>query len=170
MGIKKKNLLWALLFPLLYMVILWNLTPFVYGIVDDRTMMEVVSGQYLGTPDPHTIFIGYWYSCLVAGLYRLIPNVDWYALGFLTLQGICLGMMVWRLLKEKERPKARIYTLSLLFLLSVILRWLPATQSVVPGHLLLLLCMPKLTYLVPDRGVFSGKGTDHFVPFVLSDG
>lgn len=128
MGIKKKNLLWALLFPLLYMVILWNLTPFVYGIVDDRTMMEVVSGQYLGTPDPHTIFIGYWYSCLVAGLYRLIPNVDWYALGFLTLQGICLGMMVWRLLKEKERPKARIYTLSLLFLLSVILGIRTAAQ------------------------------------------
>lgn len=33
------------------------------------------------------------------------------------------------------------------FLLSVILRWLPDTQSVVPGHLLLLLCKPKLTYL-----------------------
>lgn len=40
------------------------------------------------------------------------------------------------------------------FLLSVILRWLPVTQSVVPGHLLLLLCMPKLTYL--EQGLVLG--------------
>ena len=55
---EKKNLIWAVLCPLIYMIVLWNLVPFVYGILDDRTMMEVVSGQYLGTPDGHTIFIG----------------------------------------------------------------------------------------------------------------
>lgn len=40
------------------------------------------------------------------------------------------------------------------FLLSVILRWLPATQSVVPGHLLLLLYKPKLAYL--EQGLVLG--------------
>lgn len=40
------------------------------------------------------------------------------------------------------------------FLLSVILRWLPATQSVVPGRLLLLLCKPKLASL--EQGLVLG--------------
>lgn len=98
---KRKDLIWAAVCPLLYMIVLWNLVPFVYGIVDDRTMMEVVSGQYLGTPDPHTIFIGYWYSCLLAGLYGLLPQIDWYAFGFLSLQGVCMGLIVYRLLRRQ---------------------------------------------------------------------
>lgn len=128
MEIKKKNLLWACLFPLCYMVILWNLVPFVYGIVDDRTMMEVVSGQYLGTPDPHTIFIGYWYSCLLAGLYRLAPGADWYALGFLALQGGCLGLMAYRLLEKKRDVKERLFFGALLLLLALVLGVRTAAQ------------------------------------------
>lgn len=95
------NFIWAALCPLLYLAILWNLVPFVYGIVDDRTMMEIVSGQYLGIPDGHTIFVGYWYSCFVAVLYRLIPNVDWYALCYLILQAGCMSLMLYRLLKNR---------------------------------------------------------------------
>ena len=55
----KMNLCLALVCVALYMVILGGLIPFVYGIIDDRSMMEIVSGQYLGVPDPHTIFLGY---------------------------------------------------------------------------------------------------------------
>lgn len=109
---KKNRRLWmacAVLSPLLYMTVLWNLVPFVYGIVDDRTMMEVVSGQYLGTPDGHTIFIGYWYSSLIACLYRLLPNVDWYALGFLGLQGGCMGLMLYRLLSRQKDRTGRVW-------------------------------------------------------------
>lgn len=101
-------ILWTVLCPLFYMFVLWHLVPFVYGIVDDRTMMEVVSGQYLGTPDGHTIFIGYWYSCLLAGLYGLLPGVDWYALGFLALQAVCMGLILYRLLKGQTGRAARI--------------------------------------------------------------
>lgn len=108
MSQNQKNLLWAFLCPILFIIVLWNLIPFVYGIVDDRTMMEVVSGQYLGTPDPHTIFIGYWYSSLLAGLYRLAPGVDWYALGCLTLQGGCMALILYRLLGQQETKKGRI--------------------------------------------------------------
>lgn len=128
MSRKKKNLLWALLLPLFFMVILWNLTPFVYGIVDDRTMMEVVSGQYLGTPDPHTIFIGYWYSCLVAGCYRLAPGVDWYALFFLGLQGGCLGLMAYRILEKKKDTKERLFFGGLVLLLAMALGVRTAAQ------------------------------------------
>lgn len=125
---EKKNLIWAVLCPLIYMIVLWNLVPFVYGILDDRTMMEVVSGQYLGTPDGHTIFIGYWYSCLLAGLYRLLPQMDWYALGFLTLQAVCAGLILYRLLKRQESFVQKIWMWVLMFLWCMVLGVRTAAQ------------------------------------------
>ena len=75
----KKDFCFTLVCVGVYILVLWNLIPFVYGIIDDRSMMEIVSGQYLGMPDPHTIFMGYWYSLFLTGLYTVLPNVDWYA-------------------------------------------------------------------------------------------
>ena len=88
MSMKYKNIIGALAVSLVYMLILWTMVPFVYGIVDDRSMMEIMSGQYLGTPDVHGFFIGHWYALLVTGLYRVLPNVDWYALCY----PICCGI------------------------------------------------------------------------------
>lgn len=95
---KRKNIVWAVLCAAVYIVLLWNLVPFVYGIIDDRSMMEIVSGQYLGHPDAHTIFSGYWYSLFLAGLYGLIPNMDWYAFLYLVLQGFCMSLVIYRLI------------------------------------------------------------------------
>lgn len=86
----------------IYILVLWNLIPFVYGIIDDRSMMEIVSGQYLGTPDPHTIFMGYWYSLFLAGLYTLLPNVDWYAFWYIVMQALCMCLILFRLVRERE--------------------------------------------------------------------
>ena len=58
----KKDFCFTLVCVGVYILVLWKLIPFVYGIIDDRSMMEIVSGQYLGRPDPHTIFMGYWYN------------------------------------------------------------------------------------------------------------
>lgn len=108
MGLKRKNLLWALLCPPVYLIIVWRIVPIVYGIVDDRTMMEIVSGQYLGRSDAHMIFTGYWYSLLLSGFYRLVPNIDWYALGFLSIQSGCMSLMFYRLLEGKDQWKRRL--------------------------------------------------------------
>lgn len=89
----------------MYILVLLAVVPFVYGIVDDRTMMEVISGQYLGTPDAHGFFTGYWYPLLVAGLYRAMRNVDWYALGYIFLQVCCMGLMAWRLTELRNDGK-----------------------------------------------------------------
>ena len=86
-----------------YILVLWNLIPFVYGIIDDRSMMEIVSGQYLGMPDPHTIFMGYWYSLFLTGLYTVLPNVDWYAFCYIVMQVICMILILFRLVRERER-------------------------------------------------------------------
>lgn len=101
---KRKNALCAALVSAVYIVILWNLVPFVYGIIDDRSMMEIVSGQYLGHPDAHTIFLGYWYSLALTGLYRLAPGTDWYALCYLLLQGLCISLI---LVRAMEGGKSR---------------------------------------------------------------
>ena len=86
-----------------YILVLWNLIPFVYGIIDDRSMMEIVSGQYLGMPDPHTIFMGYWYSLFLTGLYTVLPNVDWYAFCYIVMQVLCMILILFRLVRERER-------------------------------------------------------------------
>lgn len=100
-----------------YMIALWNLIPLVYGIIDDRSMMEIVSGQYLGTPDPHTIFMGYWYSLFLAGLYTLLPNVDWYALCYMVMQAACMCLILFRLLKNRKE-KGEKAACAVLFLLA----------------------------------------------------
>lgn len=67
---KMKKKIWpAMICPVLFIILMRILIPFIYGMVDDRSMMEIVSGQYTGMPDPHMIFTGYWYGLLVAGFY-----------------------------------------------------------------------------------------------------
>ena len=117
---KRKNLIWAVVCTAVYMMVLWNLMPFVYGIIDDRSMMEIVSGQYLGKPDAHTIFMGYWYSLLLAGLYSLLPQVDWYALCYILLQGICMSLVIYRVLMKQEKGK-RLFCTGLTILVVLVL-------------------------------------------------
>ena len=99
----KKDFCFTLVCVGVYILVLWNLIPFVYGIIDDRSMMEIVSGQYLGMPDPHTIFMGYWYSLFLTGLYTVLPNVDWYAFYYIVMQAMCMILILFRLVRERER-------------------------------------------------------------------
>ena len=114
---KKKELTLAIGSSVLYMLLVGALVPFVYGIIDDRSMMEIVSGQYLGHPDAHTIFIGYWYSLLLSALYGLLPNVDWYALLYLMMQGACMSLVGYRLLSRAQDRREKLLYLLLTFLL-----------------------------------------------------
>lgn len=99
----KKDFCFTLVCVGVYILVLWNLIPFVYGIIDDRSMMEIVSGQYLGMPDPHTIFMGYWYSLFLTGLYTVLSNVDWYAFCYIVMQVMCMILILFRLVRERER-------------------------------------------------------------------
>lgn len=125
---KKKNLIYAVLCITAYMVVLWNLIPFVYGIIDDRSMMEIVSGQYLGKPDAHTIFMGYWYSLFLSGLYSLVPQIDWYAFCYIFLQSSCMTLVVYRLLNRQAKVKEKIIYAGAAFLVFLLLGLQAATQ------------------------------------------
>lgn len=98
---KKRDAVFAAGCAVVYMLALWTAVPFVYGIIDDRSMMEIVSGQYLGVPDAHTIFLGYWYSLFLTVLYRFLPGADWYAFVYLLLQGVCMGLILYRLIHRQ---------------------------------------------------------------------
>ena len=101
----KKNWIKAVGYPLFLIVILRCITPFVYAIIDDRSMMEILSGQYLGHPDPHAIFLGYWYSLILTEMYRISRHVDWYALFFLMIQWGCMSLILYRVLGQTEDRK-----------------------------------------------------------------
>ena len=96
----------AILYPAILIVLLKSVTPFVYAIIDDRSMMEILSGQYLGHPDPHAIFLGYWYSLILTGLYHLSRHVDWYALLFLIIQWGCMSLILYRVQSRADNRKA----------------------------------------------------------------
>lgn len=125
---RKKNFLWAVLCSALYIALLWNLIPFVYGIIDDRSMMEIVSGQYLGSPDAHAIFLGWWYSLALSGLYRLMPEMDWYALCYLLLQGACISLILFRLLEGQKEKWKKIFQAALVLLIFTALALQAMTQ------------------------------------------
>lgn len=117
MGERKKDICFAALCIAAYMTILWFMVPFVYGIIDDRSMMEIVSGQYLGRPDAHTIFIGYWYSLFLAKLYSVLPNMDWYALCYLGMQAVCMWLVMYRILIRQTVIKKKILYAAFLLLI-----------------------------------------------------
>ena len=116
----KKNLTKAVLYPVLLIAILRGITPFVYAIIDDRSMMEILSGQYLGHPDSHAIFLGYWYSLILTGLYRISAHVDWYALFFLMIQWGCMSLILYRVqgqAKEQDVQGRRVAQTMVIFFL-----------------------------------------------------
>ncbi len=147
-----------------YIILIWNLIPVVYGIIDDRSMMEILSGQYLGVPDPHAIFLGFWYSLALAGLYQGVPEIDWYALSYLFWQGVCIWMILYRILrKEQEEPQR---TLSVcVCLLAFTVFALPSltqltftTTATVLGSTLLFWYMTTEQISVVDVGVLAVLG------------
>ncbi len=47
---------------------------------DDTLMRSIAEGTFSGTPDGHLIYIMYILGSLIAGLYKCIPQVNWYDL------------------------------------------------------------------------------------------
>ncbi|MCR5303263.1 MAG: hypothetical protein K6E33_01770, partial [Lachnospiraceae bacterium] len=61
-------------------VILFLRTDLIYVINDDWGLYDVLSGTYLGSPDPHVSFMECPISSLIAGLYSLWGDLPWYGI------------------------------------------------------------------------------------------
>ncbi|MCI5585205.1 MAG: hypothetical protein MR383_06615 [Lachnospiraceae bacterium] len=62
-----------------YFILFWKFTP-IFGINDDWTVYMVLSGSYLGEPDPYVLFFLYPLAWLISTLYRITPAIPWYGL------------------------------------------------------------------------------------------
>ena len=72
---------------------------------DDYRMRLIVSGSYTGTPDGHAVFISYILGSILAFLYKILPDIEWY--GFFTMASmyvsVCLCEYIF--LKRARRVK-----------------------------------------------------------------
>ena len=53
---------------------------FYYDLNDDTTISSILNGNYLGTPDGHSVYVSYPLSGLLSLLYRILPRVPWFTL------------------------------------------------------------------------------------------
>ena len=127
-GEKRRNAITAVLCAVGYFLILGQVVPYVYGIIDDRTMMEIISGQYLGRPDAHAIFSGYWYTLFLKNLYALVPQMDWYAFLYLVFQAGCTALILYRIWSEHNTKAEKIMATVLISVLIPILGMQAAVQ------------------------------------------
>lgn len=81
-----------------------NHTP-IFGINDDWTIYMVLSGSYLGEPDPYVLFFLYPMAWLICKLYELTTEIPWYGLllhGCFILSGFWLFIRCHTRLKTKK--------------------------------------------------------------------
>ena len=80
----------SVLLALIYAVIVYKGTGFLYAIADDVIMRDIASGAFTGTPDGHLIFIRYVLGFCISRLYMLNRTVDWY--GYFMAGALFLGL------------------------------------------------------------------------------
>ena len=74
----------------------------VLSLNDDRLIMEFLSGRYTGEPQGYGIHVKFPLSCLIASLYRVAPNYDWYGYTMLGLMAVCVFLICMRAMRMTE--------------------------------------------------------------------
>lgn len=83
-----------LLFNVFVFIVLSNVLPIMFEDNDDTTMVWIANGIYSGTPDCHLVFINALYGWVLAQLYSILPNVEWYVVSFAFLQIVSITILV----------------------------------------------------------------------------
>lgn len=74
----------------------------VLSLNDDRLIMEFLSGRYTGEPQGYGIHVKFPLSYLIAFLYRIAPDYDWYGYTMLGLMTICVILVCLRIARMTE--------------------------------------------------------------------
>ena len=96
-----------------YLFLFYEYTP-VFGINDDWTVYMVLSGSYLGEPDPYVLFFLYPLAWIICKLYTLTNAIPWYGL---LLQGCFILSGFWIFIRFYTKCKKNKYLLSIASLL-----------------------------------------------------
>ncbi len=106
-GKGRESLLAAAIFLVItlgfYFMLFWEFTP-IFGINDDWTVYMVLSGSYLGEPDPYVLFFLYPLAWLISFLYKITAAIPWYGL---LLQGCFILSGFWLFYRFFMRLKGR---------------------------------------------------------------
>ncbi len=83
-----------------------------YGSIDDGVIVSILDGRMTGTPSTDTIYMGVLFSGIMAGLYRIIPAIQWFGVFQLATMVVSICVISRRLaLKEKTKSGTLFLTL-----------------------------------------------------------
>lgn len=68
----------------------------IFTMNDDRMLMEFLSGRYLGYPEAHSIYMNYPFTLLIASLYKVLPNYNWYSIILISIMFLCVMLVYVR--------------------------------------------------------------------------
>lgn len=129
--------------------------PFYLELNDDALIQALSSGAFTGVPETHNIQMLFPGSLLLSLLYRLAGGIPWYGLLLLSLQALCvllvLGQVFFRIRKGSDRVAAMILA-SGLFLTALYPHFLFLTYTFTAGIL-----SATAVLLILNDG--DGKGT-----------
>ena len=98
-GTKGRTLLLMLLSFVItgiYFIFIYQKIPFIYDINDDVAMRNVAAGVITGTPDAHLLHVKYCLGLLIAGMYRIVPGLDWYGITMIGIILLAFSMILYR--------------------------------------------------------------------------
>ena len=101
--------------------LLYKTAGFYYGINDDITMQSLASGAVTGTPDGHLIFIRYALGVVIAGLFKLNDQYDWYGITLVGCMLICYVVCFHRVILTSRNKENGTFIRTVCFLLIVTL-------------------------------------------------
>lgn len=90
-----------------------------YGINDDTTMQSLASGAVTGMPDGHLIFIKYPLGVVVAGLFKLSNQYDWYGITLVGCMLMCYVLCFHRVILTTRNRENGTFIRVICFLLIV---------------------------------------------------
>ncbi len=101
------GLVFFTMFTVLTALMLFKICGGTYYNNDDILMRSIAEGSFTGTPDGHLIYEMYVLGSLLAGLYKLFPQVNWYdliAIGFhivsISIMAVGIGLFFKDRLKQ----------------------------------------------------------------------
>lgn len=68
--------------------------PLVFGFNDDTMMRSILSGDYLGSPDGHAVYMRYPLTGILSVLYRLTDAVPWFSLFYEACMAVCVFVVL----------------------------------------------------------------------------
>lgn len=131
----QRTLIFIAFLLLFYVLEIFYIGP-VDGINDDWGMYNILSGAYLGYPEPHVLFFLYPLSFLLCQLYKICSFIPWFGLFQHAVHIACLCVIYYRFLHMMHRQKQN--------------RFSPSSFSIAEG--LTLLC---ILFLIFDLNVLS---------------